>query len=267
LFRFLAAACLLAALCTGVYFLLRTSPEENMLAAYGSAIIHRENTSGKPEKLLLEDSSVIILAAHAAVQYPVHFTGRQREVVLTGEAFFDIRPNAGLPFLIYSNNIVTRVLGTSFTINAGSGDEPVMVSVHSGRVQVMEKKMLQQVAGKQPKTTNGVILTANQKTVYTKEKNDFQVTLVDTPVLIEQQTARSGLFDFKREKLPVVAFRLEKAYGIEIILESDRLNTCMFSGDVTEENLYEKLDLICKSVNAVYEISGTKILIKGQGCN
>ena len=266
LFRYIAAACLVALLATGAYLFLTPQLPDNGLSGYGNELVREENNSSATRRILLEDGSSVVLAPHTTLQYPKHFLKDTREVALTGEAFFDIAKGAGHPFLIYANNIVTRVLGTSFTIHAAKGDEQVTVSVHTGRVQVLERKALEE-AGKGQKITNGVILTANQKAVYIKEKNDFQTTLVDTPLLINAPAAGKLLFDFKRVKLPVLMAALEKAYGIEIILETERLNTCIFSGDLTEESLYEKLDLVCKSVNAVYEISGTRILIKGEGCN
>lgn len=265
IYHYLAAACLVAALLTGGYFLYRPAARDNGLSAYGNAVMHAENKTAVSKRIVLEDGSVVVLSANAVLDYPAHFTTDKREVALTGEAFFDVQKNAESPFLIYANSIVTKVLGTSFTIQSNPDNGDPTVAVHTGRVQVLERKATEQ-KGLASKNNNGVILTANQKAVYHVDKKDFQTTLVDTPLLVQTAGVAKPLFEFKRTPLPAVMSVLEKAYGIEIILESERLNTCLFWGDITDENLYEKLDLICRSVNAVYEISGTRILIKGDGC-
>jgi hypothetical protein len=60
---------------------------------------------------------------------------------------------------------------------------------------------------------------------------------------------------------------LEKIYGIDIEVENDNIDNCHFSGDVSNMDLYARLDVVCRSINASYEIIGTKILIRGKGCN
>ena len=60
--------------------------------------------------------------------------------------------------------------------------------------------------------------------------------------------------------------KLEKSFGVEIILDNDAMRYCLFTADITQETLFTKLDLLCAAVNATYEVRGTRILISGNGC-
>jgi hypothetical protein len=72
---------------------------------------------------------------------------------------------------------------------------------------------------------------------------------------------------FEDEPLGNVLQRLEETYGIRISTNSEHFNNCHFTGDITKQNLYGKLDIICKSVQASYEVKGTSIYLNGTGCN
>lgn len=65
------------------------------------------------------------------------------------------------------------------------------------------------------------------------------------------------------EILPVI----EATYGVEIVVDNEATNSCHFSGDISSMNLFTKLDILCKSINATYEIKGVTILIRGNGCS
>src|SRR5690606_37685879 len=80
-----------------------------------------------------------------------------REVKLTGEAFFEIKKDESRPFLVYAQGIVTKVLGTSFNIRARQGDEKIIVDVKTGKVAVFREKN----SNEEP-----YLLTPNQQVVY-----------------------------------------------------------------------------------------------------
>lgn len=230
-----------------------------------------EYNSTKMEKVLtLSDGSRITLRPKSTLHYPKQFLDGKREVYLEGEAFFQITKNPQKPFLVYYNNIITKVLGTSFTINTNPQTGNVEVVVKTGRVQVSENKKL--MKGDE---LNAVIVTPNQKAIYKTEARLFETILVENPQLIaddEHTSIKTPLnhkenFVYDQEKLLNVFKQLEQRYGIEIITENATLNNCVFTGDVSDQDLYTKLKIICLTTNSSYEINGTKILIKGKGCD
>ncbi len=186
---------------------------------------------------------------------------------LLGNAFFEVAKNPAKPFLVYTNNVVTKVLGTSFTIRTDSGTNNISVAVHTGRVQVFEKSTANEPQlNTKSLTTNGVIITANQQTVYSQQQGNFKTTLVATPMPVPGKQVQKSYFDFNRQPLGVVLSRIEQVYGVEVVPENENLNKCIFSGELDDDSLFEKLDILCLAINATYEVAGTKVLLKGKGC-
>jgi ferric-dicitrate binding protein FerR (iron transport regulator) len=225
------------------------------------------NNTSSPYNINLEDGTVIRLYPGAAMKYPQHFNAARREVYLKGKAFFDIGKDAGRPFYVYSTHLVTHVLGTSFTITPATDGKQVEVSVRSGRVEVYEQ---QKVNNEKINASSGVILTPNQRVIYRKAESSFETALVESPEPVipkeELGQAAAGLV-FNDDSLRMVVNSLENYYGVEIVVENSNLYNCPFTGGLIQPDLYTKLDVLCQSVGASYEIKGTRILIRGKGCN
>ncbi|UOQ81596.1 FecR family protein [Hymenobacter sp. 5414T-23] len=94
------------------------------------------NTTAQPQTIHLTDGSTVQVSPQGQLKYPRRFAAAHRTVYLRGEAFFDIHPDKAHPFRVYTNNVVTTVLGTSFLVRAPDGAEPVVVKVRTGRVRV-----------------------------------------------------------------------------------------------------------------------------------
>lgn len=228
------------------------------------------NDTQKPLKLKLEDGSVVILQPGAQISYPSHFLKNRREVAMEGEIYFEVTKNIARPFYVYHKNIITHVLGTSFTIKAYKYKKEVEVSVRTGRVEVYENRESKK---DNDNKSNGVVLTPNQKVLYNEDSRQFVASLVDSPLPVpvtdekSKTTASAYNFVFEEAPLSIVLRSLEKMYGIEIVVEDEAIYNCPFSGDISQQNLYTKLDIINQVLKTSYEVLGTKILIKGRGCN
>lgn len=266
--RWLAAASVILLLITSVFFFNQTK-KQNAGTDKGTLAethITEENNANNSRIVTLKDGSQITLQPNSSIRYANSFNDSLREVYLDGEAFFEVTKNPQKPFLVYHGHLITKVLGTSFAIKPNMENGSVEVAVKTGRVQVYEN--LAQVKGSNK--IESVILTPNQKAVYQMEKRILQSTLVTTPIPIkaisENNETEEEEFVYDQQKLAVVFNDLEKMYGIEIVVESSDLNNCFFTGDVSSQDLFTKLKIICRTTNSSYEISGTRILIKGRGC-
>lgn len=224
------------------------------------AYIQKWNNADTILHLTSEDGSHIALYPHSSIKYPLHFSPNKREVYLNGNAFFDVHKNPSQPFYVYNKNVVTHVLGTKFFVKNNAKTNAIEVSVQSGRVEVY-------ATNNRPKNSEetGVVITANQKAIYKEEH--FQLTLVDAPKPLNiNANNKQQKFVYDETPLENVLLSLSKEYGVEIVVENENLNNCPFTGDISEQNLYEQLGIICQALKASYEIKGTTILIRGKGC-
>jgi transmembrane sensor len=221
------------------------------------------NSSDTIKDIILEDNSIVSLRPLSKIAFPKHFEANKREIYLEGEAFFKVSKNPSRPFLVYNNNVVTEVLGTSFDVKETNGT--VEVSVRTGRVAVYENSDQVKLSSEQEKK-NGVIITPNQKVTYYTNDRHFITSIVDNPVPISQDntTVQKISFVFDDTPLSQVIKALEKQYGLEIVVSDESLNNKPFTGDITKQDLYTKLQLICQAIGATYEIKGTHILIKSK---
>jgi transmembrane sensor len=268
---------LAAAVTTGIlvglfYYRNAGQPSRPYPEPYVSAVtndfIEKRNNSGHPQVIVLEDSSVVTLFPGSGIKYPRHFRAGIREVYMQGEAFFDVHKNARRPFYVYNNSIVTHVLGTSFTVRADNINNNVVVDVRTGKVEVTEnRELLNRPAIAKVK---GIILTPNQKVTYHESSGQFEATLSDRPVPLPLEKtmsipARNLVFD--ETPLSVVLKEIEAQFGIEIVVEDENILDHVFTGDISKPELFMKLELVCKSLSICYEVKGTRILIRNQGCS
>lgn len=226
-------------------------------------------SSGEKDKTVhLPDGSEILLAPNSSLEYPAHFRAEKREVALNGKAFFKVTGDPNRPFLVYSGEIVTRVLGTSFWVDGSDPVRPIEVSVVTGKVTVSKRS--ENGDGDNGLSRHGVILTANQKASFSNGSRQFELGLVEQPVLVVPESSvftPDESFNFEDTPATAVIEKLESAYGIEIILENEALKGCLFRGDISHQPLFIQLDLLCSASNATYEIIGTRVLISGKPCD
>ena len=236
----------------------------DLIPKQGFKVLH--NSTQNTIELSLNDGTRVELKPNATIHYPVLFVGDKREVYAEGEVFFDVVKNPSKPFFVYENNLVTHVIGTSFWIKNNAKDKQLAVEVVTGKVEVYENEKLVNL---NPQKSNGVIITPNQKVIYTQDQQKFETTIVTKPILVTNETLNKLKNKLVFDEAPIseVISLIQKMYGIEIIVENENINNCPFTGDISELDMFKQLDLLCKSIGKSYEIKGTKILIKGNGCN
>ncbi|MEP6464966.1 MAG: FecR family protein [Parafilimonas sp.] len=260
-----AAAILIGIIGFGIYYSLPANKEANSFvkATESKGLNYIKNTTSAAKKVVLEDGSLISLQPGATIAFPKKFAADKREVFLDGVAYFKVSKNAERPFYVYDDNIVTQVLGTSFIIK--KVDNKIEVDVLTGRVAVYENDH----NNKQHEKTNGVVITPNQKVTYYTSNHQFITALVENPVpvIVDNKKATAIKFLYDDAMVSKVLNDLQQQYNIQIIVENDKINQCFFTGDITEQSLYNKLDLLCQAIQANYEVRGTSIVINGKGCN
>jgi transmembrane sensor len=256
-----ASIILVAGVAIGTFYLYPTKQIIQPTAQVEKPVfVKEENLTANSRTVVLPDGSSIILQPQSFIQFPKDFNaGEDREVFLTGEAFFEVKRDPTRPFLVHTNEIVTRVLGTSFTVR-GFENENVVVRVKTGRVSVFKEN-------KQKGATDieGVVLTPNQQVVYEREQMKMAKSLIEDPVVLGSKTN----YDFKYIDTPVrkIFSELEGAYGVDIVYDEEAFASCHLNASLSDMPLYDKLKLVCKGINATYEMLDSQIVIYGKGCH
>lgn len=223
--------------------------------------IHTNNGS-KPITFELVDGSKITLEPQSELRYGNEFGDKKREVFLIGEAFFEVKKDSQRPFLIYTGKFVTKVIGTSFRIKAYEQDNNISVSVRTGKVTVYRQNSKSEI---RRSLSTEIVLIPNQKAVFEKDQELIIKTLVETPVSISETSQNTSLA-FEETKISDVFSRLEGIYGIKIDFDKEAFSKCSVTAHFNNENLYQKLDIICEIVRAKYEVIDGEIMIFGNGC-
>jgi len=251
-----AAACLIAASFCGFLLWDMQTRESSGTSAIG---IETKNTMPSSRQIALPDGSTAMLEPGASLVTDDNYGKQNRTVYLTGEAFFDVEPNAQSPFFVYTGELVTEVLGTSFRIKPKGDKKTIEVSVMTGKVSVytgstgLDKKRI------------GVIATPNQKVIYDTELKTLRNDLVDTPKIVASDVWEP---DFRFDEIPLekVLTLMQRTYGIEIVVGNPVLNHCAFTGNLNGLDLYKQLDIVCDVIGAQYEIRGTTVFVSGESC-
>ena len=179
-------------------------------------MIETVNKSDKVMKIALEDGSQVTLHPHSKLHYPEKFGDNTREVYLEGEGFFEVQKNPAKPFFVYTGNVTTKVLGTSFYVKSIDGVKKIEVEVVSGRVSVYEKENKNINKDNQ---TNGVVLTPNHKVTFFAESNLFVTNIVKNPIIQTPKIQDTKVF-FEFDDTPVLSVlkKLREAYGFDILV-------------------------------------------------
>lgn len=235
-------------------------------ATLAKRLVEQINISDKELRIVLPDNSIVKLAPNSRLSYSNDMDKRpERDVYLSGEAFFEVTKNPSHPFRVFADEVVTKVLGTSFTVRAFEKDKEIKVTVRTGKVRVYSQETDEAKAEMNAEHPDDILLTPNQQVVYQRNKQKFQKTILEKPVIIDSAISRTSMI---YEDAPVIRVleNLKKAYGISIVYDKDTLQTCTLTADLTDESLHAKLDLICKAIDASYEIINSEVFIRAKGC-
>ena len=265
--KWVAAASILLILGVGLFYHYYISPSVNsayskLTSQSSNTLVEIINTSSTELSVKLPDGSEARLKPNSRLSYNKTFDGKLREVYLAGEAFFEVKKNPQKPFMVYANGLVTKVLGTSFSVKAFETDKEVIVKVTAGKVSVYT----QNTSLNQDPEINGVVLTPNQKIIFGKDDERFTRTLVEKPIVIITNKELQQ-FSFNDAPIEQIFLALENAYGVKIIFDRDVLINCHLTTSLSNENLFEKLDIICAGIEANYKVVDAQIIITSNGCN
>ncbi|MBL0740177.1 FecR family protein [Chryseolinea lacunae] len=220
-----------------------------------------DSPRGQKSVITLADGSRVFLNAGSSLSYPEVFDADIREVKLTGEAFFEITKNPKRPFVVTSGNVTTKVLGTSFNIQAFP-QQQISVTVATGRVQVEATSPQQQEDGK---GANRVILTPNDQAVYASEQEGLVISHVNIDKFLAW---KDNTLLFENSTIEEAVAVMERWYNVSIAFDDVRIKSCRINGQYKDESL----ENVLKSIQYMYHVdfmftAQNTVTLYGKGCN
>lgn len=203
---------------------------------------------GGEYKLILEDSTEIWLNADSKLKFSNKFSSGLREVELVGEAWFKVTKNESAPFLVRSNDIDIRVLGTEFNASTYPDDPVATTTLINGRVTVFYKTG---ITGQQN-------LLPGDQASYNKKENTIHLETVDAAKF---KAWKDGYFVFDNQPLSAVAKTLGRWYDVQFVISGKDLENARFSGQFRRyEDIGVALDIIKKTGTKVEFIKEGRVI-------
>ena len=215
-----------------------------------SALLEQDNCfevsadSGQRSEIVLPDGTVVNLNSGTTVTYSSSYNDKNRLVKVDGEAFFDVKKNDRIPFVVETGDCSIKAVGTKFNVR-GYGDETEIVTT------LVEGKVITTVHGVEES------LLPNQQIVFDKVANtltkknarrtDHLVPWMDDEILFENTSLRD------------IAAVLERQYNVKIIFDDCEILDYSYTGLIKNSSLTNVLDLISGTSPVLYDISGNVI--------
>ena len=227
----------------------------NTLAYVGNkdSIEHmgKNNTIRIPQggeyELILPDGTHVWLNSDSQLSFPTRFSSTKREVLLSGEAYFDVSKMKDCPFIVKTTDIAIKVLGTQFNVQAYPNANTIETTLCEGSVNVSD--------GEQD-----VILQPSYQAVYVKANKNLSSRKVDTRLYTSW---KDGLFVFEDKPLEEIMTTLARWYNINIFYANPAVKTYHFTGDLERYNDFQQsLNMIEKATSIKFVVNGNNVTVK-----
>jgi len=155
--------------------------------------------------IILSDSTKVWLNAASSLRFPIAFKGKERQVEITGEVYFEVAPNAKMPFVVKAGTSEITVLGTHFNVMAYPDEKILKTTLLEGSVRISN-------AGK------SIMLTPGQQ-ARVKAVSDHPISVLDHIDTQKEMAWKNGYFEFRDDNLQNVMRQISRWYDVEIIYE------------------------------------------------
>lgn len=272
--RKLIAFAALAIVVTVSLFLLRTTQATvpATTTADGRAPKEVVTKKGTSTKFLLPDGSTVWLNAGSKLDYTKIGEVGNREIYLSGEAFFDVVKDPKRPFIIHTSSIDVKVLGTKFNVKAYPEDKTVETSLVQGSVEVFVKNRPGEKYLLKPNQKlvllNTVDATADELATSDVRPNlnlpiiaIKRLTYTETDTVAIETSWTQNKLVFKDEAFIDVAQKMERWYDVEIIFRNKKLEEELLNGDFRKETLSQALEGLRFTTDFNYRIEEKTVII------
>jgi ferric-dicitrate binding protein FerR (iron transport regulator) len=202
-------------------------------------------------QVMLADGSMVWLNTASSLKYPTAFSGNERRIELTGEAYFEVKHDAAKPFFVHTKNVTVNVLGTGFNVSAYEDDEQSNVVLVKGSVALAAKG------------NAGVItkqLSPGNMASFNTGANSIAVTAVNTD---EYVSWKDGYLIFRQAPLDRIVKRVSRYYDAYIDTKNLTHSDETFSGRLDlQKSIDDVMNLICLGTPYIYSPIDRKLVLK-----
>jgi len=208
---------------------------------------------GNQSKVVLSDNTIVWLNAGSRLVYPTQFNGKTREVLLFGEAFFEVSKNPDKPFIVKTSDLSIKVLGTQFNVSAYAEDNVIQTVLKEGSVSISKKN-----AGLFERE---LVLKPNQMASFNRYTTDTKVYDVDASYYIYWI---QGLLSFEETDFNRVVKKVERFYNIKVSFSEANLGSIRISGKLDlKQNKEEVLEYLKKvSLTKIERVGDNQYIVK-----
>jgi ferric-dicitrate binding protein FerR (iron transport regulator) len=217
------------------------------LPAAGSHIMNTLTVprGSRPLQLILTDGTKIWLNAASSITYPVAFTGSERKVQMSGEAYYEVAKDAGRKFYVSANGIETEVLGTHFNVNAYEDETNIKVTLLEGGVRV--STIQSQTQQHSLNDGHAQTLSPGQQAQW---KNGGMINVLNDVNTDEVMAWKNGFFDFSGADIQSVMRQLARWYNIDVEYKG-KIPDSHFSGIISRNNNVSQVLKMLQSTGVV----------------
>ena len=196
--------------------------------------------------LVLEDGSRVWLNSASELRYPVRFTGKNRQVTLEGEAYFEVAKDSLNRFVVQAGDLAVEALGTSFNVKAYEEDNQAVVTLFQGKVKTSVGR-------------DEAFLLPDQAVTYLKNKGQLKKSTLNDAY--RACLWRNNELAFNDEALSEIAVLLNRMYNIQVVFKSEKVKALRFTGVITNNSLDNIIELISLTSPIIYTSKGDTIII------
>ncbi|MDR1200309.1 MAG: DUF4974 domain-containing protein [Tannerellaceae bacterium] len=213
-------------------------------------IVYKVNAGDNIRKIPLDDGSNVWLNCSSTLKVPTSFSVEKRQVILDGEAYFEIckRPVGSGSFLVSTDQLKIKVLGTSFNVKTTGKNKDVETTLASGKVTLFDKN------------DNTVYqMSPGEKVTYSPTNKEYTIENIDTNVRTAWHLAQ---FILENATLREIVNKLSVKFNVNINLESKKLAERRYRYVINkDESLEEVLDILKYLAPIQYRIEGNEVFI------
>lgn len=245
--RYAAAAAVLTAIVTSTVWYLGINSKTQSSLAENKIIV----PMGQRAEIILADGTEVWLNAKSQLSYSTNYFPKNRVVELEGEAYFKVTSDQNQPFLVRNGNIVIKVTGTEFNVNAYPEENDLRIVLVEGSVELYNEMDVSEGPFK---------LEASQMASVSKTDNKINIhSNVDT----ELYTCwRNGQFKFNKMSFAEISRQLERNYGVKFDFKNDEIKEITYTGSFySYESVSELLRIMSISTPFQYTINKDTIII------